>query len=79
MGVLVSSCHPVREESVRNPYPECSPMKPDLEKLKKQALQSVELSSRDKDSVVNADLQKMITAIKSVAKKKDLVVMVFER
>jgi hypothetical protein len=54
-------------------------MKPDLEKLKKDAIQSVELSSRDKESVVNADLQKMTTTIKTLAKKKDLVVMVFER
>ena len=54
-------------------------MKPDLEKLKTHAIQSVELSCRDKDSVVNADLQKMTTAIKSLAKKKDLVVMVFEK
>ena len=54
-------------------------MKPDLEKLKTHALQSVQLSSRDKESVVNADLQKVTMTIKSLAKKKDLVVMVFER
>ena len=54
-------------------------MKPDLEKLKKDALQSLDLSSRDKDAVVNADLHKMTTTIKSLAKKKDLVVMVFEK
>ena len=54
-------------------------MKPDLEKLKKEAIQSVDLSQRDKESVVNADLQKMTTTIKSLAKKKDLVVMVFEQ
>ena len=54
-------------------------MKPDLEKLKKRAIQSVELSCRDKDSVVNADLHKMATTIKTLSRKKDLVVMVFEK
>lgn len=54
-------------------------MKPDLEKFKNHAIKSVELSCRDKDSVVNADLQKMTTTIKTLAKKKDLIVLVFEK
>ena len=54
-------------------------MKTNLETLKKEALQTLELSPRTKESVVNADLQKMTTAIKTLSKRKDLVVMVFEK
>ena len=54
-------------------------MKPDLERLKTHAIQILEMSPRTKDSAMNADLQKMTTTIKSLAKKKDLVVLVFEK
>jgi len=54
-------------------------MKTNLETLKKEALQTLELSPRTKESVVNSDLQKMTTTIKTLAKRKDLVVMVFEK
>lgn len=54
-------------------------MSVDLDKLKKSAVQFLELSNRDKDSVVNTDLQKFNTIIKTIAKKKDLVVLVFEK
>jgi len=54
-------------------------MKTNLETLKKEALQTLELSSRNKDSAVNADLQKFTSTIKTLSKRKDLVVMVFEK
>ena len=54
-------------------------MKTNLETLKKEALETLELSPRTKESVVNPDLQKMTTAIKTLSKRKDLVVMVFEK
>ena len=41
-------------------------MKTNLETLKKEALQTLELSPRTKESVVNADLQKVTTAIKTL-------------
>jgi hypothetical protein len=54
-------------------------MKTNLETLKKEALQTLELSPRTKESVVNSDLQKLTTTIKTLSKRKDLVVMVFEK
>ena len=54
-------------------------MKTDFEKLKRESLDYLELSAREKDSVVSTDVNKMCTTIKALAKKKDLVVMVFER
>ena len=53
-------------------------MKKDWNQLKKESLHHLELSCRDKDSVVNSDLQKMNQTIKSLAKKKDLVILVLE-
>jgi hypothetical protein len=54
-------------------------MKTNLETLKKEAIQTLELSPRTKDAVVAGDLQKMTTTIKTLSKRKDLVVMVFEK
>ena len=54
-------------------------MKMNLEQLKKESLHHLELSQRDKDSAVASDLQRLNQAIKSLARKKDLVVMVFEK
>jgi hypothetical protein len=54
-------------------------MKTNLETLKKEALQTLELSPRTKESAVNADLQKLTSTIKTLSKRKDLVVMVFEK
>lgn len=54
-------------------------MRRDLDQLKKESLHHLELSSRDKDSVVATDLQKMNQTIKSLAKNKDLLVLVLER
>ena len=54
-------------------------MKINPDQLKKESLHHLELSCRDKDSVVNSDLQKMNQTIKSLAKKKDLLVLVLER
>lgn len=54
-------------------------MKTDLEKLKRESLDHLELSTREKDSVVSADVNKMCATIKALSKKKDLVVMVFEK
>jgi len=71
--------HPVREESVQNHHPESAPMKPDLDKLKKDAIHHLDVSKDTKESVVNSDLQNLTTAIKTLSKRKDLVVMVFER
>jgi hypothetical protein len=54
-------------------------MKPDLEKLKKDATHHLDVSKDTKESVVNSDLQKMTTTIKTLSKRKDLVVLVFEK
>jgi hypothetical protein len=54
-------------------------MKLNQHQLKKESLHHLELSSRDKDSVVATDLHKMNQTIKSLAKKKDLLVLILER
>lgn len=54
-------------------------MKINPDQLKKESLHHLQLSCRDKDSVVAADLQKMNQTIKTLAKKKDLLVLVLER
>lgn len=50
-----------------------------IESLRKESVIDLELSPRTKDSVVAADLQKMTSTIKNLSKRKDLVVMVFEK
>ena len=54
-------------------------MKPDLDKLKKDAIHHLDVSKDTKESVVNSDLQKLTTTIKTLSKRKDLVVFVLEK
>jgi len=54
-------------------------MKPDLEKLKKDATHHLDISKDTKESVTHSDLQKMTSTIKTLSRRKDLVVMVFVR
>ena len=54
-------------------------MKQKHDSLRQHSMLNLDISSRDKDSVVATDLQKFTTQLKRIAKKKDLVVMVFEK
>jgi hypothetical protein len=54
-------------------------MKPDLEKLKKDAIHHLDVSKDTKEYVVNSDLQKLTITTKTLSRRKDLVVMVFEK
>ena len=54
-------------------------MKINPDQLKKESLHHLELSCRDKDSVVNSDLQKMNQTIRSLVRRKDLIVLIIEK
>lgn len=54
-------------------------MKRDIEKLKKDALEFVELSKSHKTSHISSELSKLNMNLKRYATNKDIVILVLER
>lgn len=51
----------------------------DLDRLKSQALHSLELSADTKTNITISDLNKFIQFIKRIVTKKDVVILVFDK
>ena len=54
-------------------------MKHDIEKLKKDALEALELGKSHKTSHISSELTKLSATLKQLANKKDIVILVLER
>jgi anionic cell wall polymer biosynthesis LytR-Cps2A-Psr (LCP) family protein len=51
----------------------------DIDKLKKGSLLTLEISPNTKTSIVNSDLNQLVTNLKRVGAKKDVIVLVFTK
>lgn len=51
----------------------------DIEKFKKSSLITLEISPNTKISIVNSNLNQLVTNIKRVSSKKDVIVLVIEK
>jgi anionic cell wall polymer biosynthesis LytR-Cps2A-Psr (LCP) family protein len=51
----------------------------DIDKLKKGSLLTLEISPNTKTSIVNSDLNQLVTNLKRISSKKDVVVLVLPK
>jgi hypothetical protein len=51
----------------------------DINKLKKDSLFTLEISPNTKTSIVNSDLNQLVTNLKRSSSKKDVIVLVIEK
>ncbi len=51
----------------------------DIDKLKKSSLMTLEISPNTKTSIVNSDLNQLVTNLKRISSKKDVVVLVIPK
>jgi glutamate synthase domain-containing protein 2 len=51
----------------------------DMEKLKKGSLLTLEISPNTKTSIVNSDLNQLVTNLKRISSKKDVIILVLPK
>ncbi len=51
----------------------------DIDKLKKGSLMTLEISPNTKTSIVNSDLNQLVTNLRRISSKKEVVVLVIEK
>jgi hypothetical protein len=50
----------------------------DMDKLKKGSLLTLEISPNTKTAIVNSDLNQLVTNLKRISSKKDVIILVLE-
>ena len=51
----------------------------DMEKLKKSSLFTIEISPNTKTSIINSDLNQLVTNVKRISSKKDVIILVVQK
>jgi glutamate synthase domain-containing protein 2 len=51
----------------------------EIDKLKKNSLLKIEISPNTKTSIVNSNLNQLVTDLKRISSKKDVIVLVLEQ